>query len=185
MIRFSARLRAWRWLAMRACFVVLLALLSSIASAQAPANASRIGFVDMQRLLDEAPQMATWRTRLEREFAKKREDISATEQRLTALRKDFETGRDLMTQEAANRLTREISTTERGLKRARDELVSLQATRRNEALDAISQKIGEASAQVARELGFSSVLIRDSAVYVDPALDLTEQVLRKLKADNS
>ena len=73
---------------------VAFAVLASVpASAQAPAPApasaaARVGYVDMKRLLDNAPQVVAGRSRLQREFAPRDAALKADEERLAAQRAD-------------------------------------------------------------------------------------------------
>src|SRR5690606_36877980 len=62
--RSSPATRA-RWLVLLACVCVCFPYAAALAQATAP----RIAYVDMQRLIDNAPQMAEARDRLAREFA--------------------------------------------------------------------------------------------------------------------
>jgi len=165
-------------------FLLLLWLCCLTGAAWAQSSLARVGFVDMARLLDEAPQMLAWRKRLEGEFATLSGRISAEAARLQELRKRRTQEDGISPESVLAELENEISTGERGLRRSREELSNLQSVRKNEALDAISQEIGEAAAEVARSEGFSAVMARDAAIFVDPALDLTERVLAKLREES-
>lgn len=160
-------------------------LIAAPALGQTPQTApAGVGFVDMQRLLEQAPQMRQWRERLQAEFAERNRELAAEASSIEELRN--KRAREALTMSAADldALDKRIAAADRALKRARAELGSLEAVRKNEALDAINKGIGEAAAEAARERGFGAVLTREYAVYIDPALDLTEAVLRRLQRTN-
>jgi outer membrane protein len=153
------------------------------ALAQAPENQGRLAFVDLQRLIEEAPQMRDWRERLQREFAARNRELALEATSIEALKGRRDTESALLSTDQLAQLTRQIETGERALRRARSELASLESLRKNEALDAISKRIGEAAASAAKARGFNGVLTRENAVFIDPALDLTAPVLEQLRKD--
>lgn len=164
----------------RAALLLAAWLGASSAHAQEPATVPvNMGFVDMSRLLEQSPQMGEWRTRLQAEFAERTRELQAEAASIEELkRKSADTQ---LPQAERDTLERRIAAADRALKRARAEFDNLQTVRRGEALDAMDKLIGEAAAAAARERGFSAVLTRENAVYIDPALDLTESVLTRLK----
>lgn len=168
--------RGW----LRVVAALWLGFAASPVWAQEPATGPvRVAFVDMERLLREAPQMRDLRAALQAELADRKRDLEAEAASIEELkRKRDEPGQP--DAEVAI-LDRRIAAAERGLKRARTELDELRAVRSNEAVDAIDKLVGEAAAAAARERGFAAVMTREYAVYVDPALDLTEAVLARLR----
>lgn len=171
------------WL--RVCLLGLVSLLWVAGSAAqgTEASAGRVAFVDLQRLIEEAPQMRDWRERLQREFANRNRELALEESSIEELKAKRDREGVLLSTEQLAALTRQIETAERALRRARSELTSLESVRKNEALDAISKRIGEAAASAARARGFDVVLTRENAVFIDPGLDLTVQVLEQLRKD--
>lgn len=157
--------------------------LVAAASAQTPENQGKLGFVDLQRLIEEAPQMRDWRERLQREFAARNRELALEATSIDELKRKRDTEGALLSTEQLAQLSRQIDTGERALRRARSELASLESVRKNEALDAISKRIGEAAASAAKARGFNAVLTRENAVFIDPALDLTTPVLEQLRKD--
>ncbi len=68
-------------------------MLAGHADAQAPSS-SRVGYVDMKRLHDNAPQVIAGRQKLEREFAARDTALKADEKRATDLRQRQKTQGD-------------------------------------------------------------------------------------------
>lgn len=153
--------------------------------AVAPGAQSQVAFVDTKRLLDQAPQMTRWRERLQREFATRHRELEAEAASIVALKRKRDTDGALLGRTEAEQLTRQITAAERALRRARSELSSLESLRMNEAIDAIDRRIGEAAAKVARERGYNAVLTRESTLFLDPALDLTDAVLEQLRKEEA
>lgn len=166
--------RGWVWL----CCLLLWPLLG-----MAQDGGGKVGFVDMQRLIEEAPQMRDWRDRLQREFSARNRELAVEAGSIDELKRRRDSEGALLSSAELERLSRQIEAAERALRRSRSELSSLESVRKNEALDAISKRIGEAAASAARARGFDVVLTRENAVFIDPALDLTAPVLEQLRKD--
>ncbi len=162
---------------------VALAVLASVpASAQAPASAAaaRVGYVDMKRLLDNAPQVVAGRTRLQREFAPRDAALKADEERLAELRKKQERDGALLGKDDADRLKREIDALDRSVRRTREDLRNELKTRSDQELDRSWQEINNAVVEYAREQGYDLV-VPSPVVYANPRVDITDAVLEHLR----
>ncbi len=155
----------------------LLALL--LASTGPLAAAEGLAFVRMQRLLDEAPQMQQARERIEQEFTEARSELTQLEANIAALK---ERDPALLPAAEAEALKRRIEASERKLLRDRESLRSRVAARQNQLVDGVERAVGEVLGDLARERGVDVVLSADDVVlYGNPRLDLTDEVLARLK----
>lgn len=160
-----------RW-ALTAAFVLLPALAS--------AQGGKLGYVDMKRLLDSAPQVQAGRERLQREFAARDAALKADETRLADLKAKFERDGALLTKPDADTRKREIDALDRSIKRTRDELRAELKTRSDQELDKSWQEINNAVVEFAREQGLDLV-VPSPVVYADPRIDITDRVLQRLR----
>lgn len=154
-----------------------LALLPLFAAAQTP---TRIGYVDLKRVLDEAPQMVESRQKLEREFASRDGAIKAAEARLDALKQRYERDKAIMSKEDGEALKREIEATERANKRMVDEARSDLASRQQAERDRNWQKMQDVIVEYARSQGYD-LIDASPPLYVSPRIDITDAVLNQLK----
>jgi outer membrane protein len=160
----------------------LLLLLSLPAHAQTP---TKIGYVDLKRVLDEAPQMVESRARLAREFASRDGAIKAAEARLAALKQRYDRDNAIMSKDDAAALKREIEATERANKRMVDEARSDLAARQAAERDRNWQKMQDVIVEYARSQGYD-LIEASPPLYVSPRIDITDAVLDHLKhADTS
>lgn len=143
------------------------------------ASAEGLAFVRMQRLLDEAPQMQQARERIEQEFADARSELTQLEANIVALK---ERDASLLPAAEAEALRRRIEASERKLVRDREGLRGRLAARQNQLVDEVERAIGEVLGDLARERGVDVVLSADDVVlYGNPRLDLTDEVLGRLR----
>jgi len=161
-----------------AWLAAVLLLLAGTVGAQSP----KIGYVDMQRLLDNAPQVLDSRERLAREFAARDERLGADEQHLTDLEARQRAGSDPAGSEAALQLEAEINALRRSLERTRQRLRDELRARTREEVDLAFPRINEAVAEFAREQGYDLVLA-SPVVYASGRLDITDAVLDHLRRD--
>ena len=148
---------------------------AGVASAQAPAP-TRIGYVDMKRLLDNAPQVVAGRRKLEREFAARDTALKADEQRLAELHRKQAT----LAKDEADALQREIDALDRSIKRTRETMRAELKTRGDQELDKSWREINEAVVDFAREQGYD-LIVPSPVVYASPRVDITDRILERLR----
>ena len=146
----------------------------------AAAQSAKIGYVDLKRVLDEAPQMVESRARLEREFSSRDGAIKAAEAKLTALKQRYDRDSAIMSKDDAEALKREIDATERANKRMVEEARSDLATRQAAERDKNWQKMQDIIIDYARSQGYDLIL-PGPVVYSNPRIDVTDAVLDQLK----
>ncbi|HEU4664361.1 MAG TPA: OmpH family outer membrane protein [Dokdonella sp.] len=162
---------------MLALLLVPALALAGAASAQSPAPA-RIGYVDMKRLLDNAPQVVAGRRTLEREFAARDTALKADEQRLVDLRRKQAT----LARDEAEALQREIDALDRSIKRNRETMRNELKTRSDQELDKSWRQINEAVVDFAREQGYD-LIVPSPVVYASPRVDVTDRILDRLRRE--
>ena len=159
--------------------LVAMLLGSCLPLAAQPAS-MRIGYVDMKRLLDNAPQVLASREKLEREFAPRDRELNAEELRLAAMRSRHERDSTSMSRDEAEALRREIDALDRSIKRKRDALRGELKSRSDQELDRSWHEINNAVIEFAREQGID-LIVPSPVVYASQRIDVTDQVLERLK----
>ena len=160
-------------------FASLMLAAGEPVSAQA---APRIGYVDMKRLLDNAPQVAAGRERLAREFRERDAQLKQQEARLADLKRRAQVApADASTDPAQGaQLAREISTLERGIERLRGQLRSELGTRGAEELGRRWPEIQSVIVEYAREQKYDLVL-QGPVLFAAASIDITDRVLERLR----
>jgi len=151
----------------------------SVATAQAPA-ATRIGYVDMKRLLDNAPQVVAGREKLSKEFAPRDASLKADEKRLDDLRERQQREGATTATTDADTLKREIDALDRSIKRNREAMRNDLKSRSDQELDKSWREINDAVVAFAREQGYD-IIVPSPVVYASARVDITDQVLERLR----
>jgi outer membrane protein len=163
----------------RALVLAVALAASGAVLAQSPAPA-RIGYVDMKRLLDNAPQVVAGRQKLEREFAPRDAALKADEKRLADLRERQQREGATMASSDADTLKREIDALDRSIKRNRESMRNDLKSRGDQELDKSWREINDAVVEFARAQGYDLIL-PSPVVYASSRVDVTDQVLERLK----
>ena len=163
---------------MRTLMTVLLILMSMGVFAQTDI---RIGYVDMQRLLDNAPQVLAGREQLDAEFRPRNEALLADEEQLIQLEQDLAAADSLSNEQILER-EREIRNLTRSIDRRREDLAEELNFRRNAEIKLLGEEIEIAVQTVARREGYDLVLSSPVA-YASETIDITDQVLTFLEVD--
>ena len=156
----------------------MLVMLPAFAPAQS--TAPRIGYVDMKRLLDQAPQVLAARQQLEHEFATRDAALGRDETRLAGLREALERDRTTLTDDEITRRQQAIDALAGSVRRARDRMQDELKNRSAQELDRSWQSISNAAVDYARSHDFDLVL-PSPVIYASPAIDITDAVLAELR----
>jgi len=161
----------------RASIFMLIMLLAGAAMAQD----IRIGYVDMKRLLDNAPQVIAGRAELDIEFRPINDDLLADEARLLDMEQALANATGLASEQVAAR-QREIRNLDRLIERRREDLAEELNFRRNQQIKELGEEIEMAVQTVARREGYDLVLSSPVA-YASEAINITDKVLSFLEMD--
>ncbi len=171
----------------RACWLVFCLLLTCLLAGSAGAqDATRIVYVDMQRLIDSAPQVVQGRARLAQEFAEADARLKRDQQRLTQLESALREEPPTQDGEPLTEAGVEAGALRRSIERSRQRLNDELAARVQQETDSAWPRIEEAVASYAREQGYDLV-IQGPVLYASGRIDITDRVLDRLRnqASNS
>lgn len=162
----------------RALTLLLALMLAGPALGQADV---RIGYVDMKRLLDNAPQVLAGRAELDVEFRPRNEALLDDEERLVEMEQELADSNGLSTEQALAR-EREIRNLRRSIDRRREDLADELNFRRNAEIKSLGEEIELAVQTVAQREGYDLVLSSPVA-FASDRIDITGQVLEFLEVD--
>jgi outer membrane protein len=156
---------------------VSLILASAFTAAPALAD-TKIGFVNTEKLLREAPLSVAAQKKLEREFAARDQELQKLAKQARDLQAQLD--KDGVTMSDSERKTKErdLGNLNRELQRQGREFREDLNLRRNEELGQIQERARKAIQEIARAEKFD--LIVEQAVFVDPKSDITDRVMKAL-----
>lgn len=149
---------------------------------RAHAHDLKIGYVDMKRLLDNAPQVVAGRERLDREFRQRDQAIREREADLEDLEDRLRRDSAVMSREERVELERRIRSLRREIRRDREDLRDELDMRLNEEYTVVQEEIKQTIAALAEEQGFDLV-VPSPVAYASDTIDITDQVLQRLRRE--
>jgi outer membrane protein len=158
--------------------VVLLVGMATALFAQA--QEVRIGYVDMKRVLDNAPQVLAGRAVLDQEFRSRNDSIELDESRLTLL--ESQLAQADMTSDNYRRLEREVLELRRNVDRRKEDLRDELSFRRTEEVQRLEEQINLAVQEIAERNGYD-LIVSSPVVYASSDLDITDLILEQLQAE--
>lgn len=165
--------------ALRLAGLLLLLTLAGGAWAQ---QGSKVGYVDMQRLIDNAPQVLAARTRLEEEFGARDRRFKAEQAKLAELDARVRDEAATLPSADLDALRRQADALRRSIDRTRARLREELAQRREQELERAWPLVTNAVSDLAREEGYD-LIVPSPVIFASGRIDITDRVLDRLKRD--
>lgn len=141
----------------------------------------KIGFVNIAKVLEKAPQAEKAKKRLEKEFSPRDKHLVAQGKEIKKLEEKFSRDASVMGESERRKLERDIITKKREGKRSQQEFSEDFTMRRNEELGKLQRRIVEAVRALAKDENFD-LLLTDGAIYASDKIDVTSRVQAKLSS---
>lgn len=165
-------MRWWRQIRLASCCLPLV--LAATALGQ-----SKIGFVNANVILEQAPQAVLALEKLEQEFASRDQELIAQREAITALDRQLN---QLGITEADQRadLERQIRQAQRELARMEEDFRDDFNVRRNQELQTLQTLIQQVITSVRQDENFTIILNQDAVASASKEADITPLVLQRL-----
>lgn len=165
----------------RALLAVSAVVLMTVFSAPQAAE-YKIGFVEVARILAQAPQIAAIRDKLKKEFSRRDEELLAQGKEIKALSDQLSKDGKVMSESEAARLEKDILARRRKLKNAQTAFQEDLNLRQNEELQKIRKQIAEIIQTIAKDGGYDLVL-ESGVVFASDRANITDQILDRMKKE--
>lgn len=162
---------------MKRLITSLLAVFFAVGAFAAEAE-PRIGFVNGQRVINEAPQAAKAKKKLEKEFEKRDQELQKLAKQLQTVQETLEKNGVTLSDSERRNKERELADLNREFQRRQREFREDLNLRQNEEMAVIYERVNKVIKQIAEAEKYD--LILQEAVYVSPRLDITDRVIKAL-----
>jgi len=158
-------------------FIFLFALVWSVG---VQAKDLKIGFVNIQMVMDKSPQGEEAAKTIEKEFSNRGKRLEADAKELKRLEEKFARDAAIMSDSEKERTQKEIFSKRRDFRRSKDEFQEDLNFRRNEVLSKMQKQVLEAIESLAREEDYD-LLLTSGVVHASDSIDVTQKILEKLR----
>ncbi|MDP1982461.1 MAG: OmpH family outer membrane protein [Sulfuritalea sp.] len=156
-----------------------IALMSFSAAALAE---GKIGFVNSQRILNDAPQAARAKKKIEKDFEKRDQDLQRIAKQLQGMQENLDKNAVTMGESERRTKEREFGELNRDFQRRQREFREDLSQRQNEEMASIFERVNKIIKQIAEAEKYD--IIFQEAVYANPRIDITDKVIKALGDGN-
>ncbi len=157
-----------RTILMTACLAVVV-----------PAHAEfKIGFINTQRVLSDAPQAAKAKKKIEKEFEKRNLELQKLAKQLQGLQESLEKNSMTMSEADRRNKEREFNDLGRDFQRREREFKEDLNLRQNEEMAAIFERVNKAIKTIGETEKFD--LIVQEALFASSRIDITDRIIKQL-----
>lgn len=151
-----------------------------LAAAPATAQEARIAAVNSERILRDSVPAKQAQVKLEQEFSKRDRELQDMAQKIKGMADKLDKDTAVLADADRQRRQREVADLDREFQRKQREFREDLNQRRNEELAQVLERANRVIRQLAEQRKYD--LIVQEAVYVNPRIDITDDVMKALNA---
>jgi outer membrane protein len=157
-----------------------IALVFAFSSSIALANNTKIGVVDLQKIMQTSPHMKEIQASLEKRFKERRDQLVAMEENLKKDMESFKRDTSVLSPAKRKELEKKIVISQQQFERDGQLYQQELNAANNEAMEAFYNKIRVAISKVAEKEKYDLVFQKDAAPFSVEALDVTAKVIKEI-----
>ncbi len=139
---------------------------------------SKIGFVNSQKILNDAPQAARAKKKIEKDFEPRDQELQRIAKQLKTMQESIDKNAVTMAETERRTKEREFGDLNREFQRKQREFREDLSQRQNEEMAAIFERVNKIIKQIAEAEKYD--IIFQEAVYANPRIDITDKVIKAL-----
>ena len=140
----------------------------------------KVGFVNVSKILEVAPQADVARKLIEEEFSPKDRDLIEQQKTLRQIEDQLIRDREVIASSERINLERQIRNMKRDIRRQQEEFREDLNIRRNQELGKLQRKVISTIRALAEVEGYD-LIISDGVLYASSRVDITEKILTELR----
>ena len=138
----------------------------------------KIGFVNSQKILNDAPQASRAKKKIEKDFEKRDQDLQRIAKQLQGMQENLDKNSVTMAESERRTKEREFADLNRDFQRKQREFREDLSQRQNEEMASIFERVNKIIKQIAEAEKYD--IIFQEAVYANPRIDITDRVIKAL-----
>src|SRR5882757_8817230 len=158
-------------------FLLVFAVL--VAARSAYAQAMKIGYVDVQRAVQEVEEGKAARSRLQAELQQKRSDLDKKRADLEKMKTDYDKQAPVLSDEAKRQRQEQLQKAFVEAQTAAGQMQEELSGKEQEAMQTISKRLLQVVAELSDRENFTFVLDKTALLYAPAASDITNEVVRR------
>lgn len=144
------------------------------------ADNTKIGVVDMRKIVATSPEAKTMMEKLQQEFKPREEKILSSEKALKEKSEKLQRNAAIMGDSEKSKIERELVSGQRELQRLQEEFREDSTARYQEEMQKLIEKVRKVVNEIASKQKYDIILHQDTNLYASSQVDITEQVVKSL-----
>ncbi len=149
-----------------------------IAFSTAALAETKIGFVNSQKIINDAPQAARAKKKIEKDFEKRDQELQKLAKQLQTLQENLDKNAVTMAESERRNKEREFADLNREFQRKQREFREDLSQRQNEEMASIFERVNKVIKQIAEAEKYD--IIFQEAVFANPRIDITDKVIKAM-----
>tara|TARA_B100000035_G_scaffold233403_1_gene201667 strand:+ start:44837 stop:45325 length:489 start_codon:yes stop_codon:yes gene_type:complete len=154
--------------------IIFTCFLTNIANSEV-----KIGFVQVDQILKNAPQTAASNKKLEKEFKKRTDTLKKAIQEIQKEEKDFAKNSLTLSDKEKEKISRKLQQSKIDAQRDERELREDIDIRRREEINELQTEVNKTIEKIAADQKFD-LIVYQGVAYASPKIDITDQVIKAL-----
>ena len=165
---------------MRKILSAMLLALAAVPLVGAAADSAKIGYVDIQFLIENSPQAQAASTELEDQFGPRQQELQKKQQEFQRIQQKLQKEELVMDEAERKELENRLQGLKRDIQRSQQAFREELNIQRNTAFKEVRQAVMKAVQSLAEEEGYDLV-VGQGALYASEGINLTQRVLDRMK----
>ena len=157
--------------------VILLFATANVMAASSP----KIGFVSVEKILTEAPQVQAVNDSMVERFGGRKTELQEMEKEINEMQENYKRNELVMTEDKLNELKNGIIAKIQDFKQKEAVLQQEVGTVRNQELAVLQQSVRSIIQEIAKSEKFDLIFTSEGVAYANEDLDVTDKVLDRMK----
>ncbi|MDH5611800.1 MAG: OmpH family outer membrane protein [Gammaproteobacteria bacterium] len=164
---------------MKKIIIATLFLMATCSNAMA-ASELKIGYVSVEKLLTQAPQVEAVNTAMMERFGGKKDELQAMEKEIKTMQENYKRNELVMTEDKLNELKDKLIGKVQAFKQMEATLSQEVSTMRSQELAVLQKSVRDIINDIAKKDNYDLIL-SEGVVFASEKLDITETVLAEMK----
>ena len=162
--------------------IVIAFFMLAICSNAIAGSGLKVGFVSVEKLLTQAPQVEAVNASMKERFGNKKNELVEMEAEIKAIQENYKRNELVMTEDKLNELKTKLYGKVQIFKQKEKVLGQEVATVRNQELAVLQKSVRDIIDEIAKKENYDLIL-SDGVVFASEKLDITNVVLERMKKD--
>ena len=161
--------------------ITSLVVLMLVSTETMAAGAAKIGFVRVEKILTEAPQVKAVNDSMLERFGGRKTELEEMEKEINEMQENYKRNELVMTEDKLNEVKESIIGKIQEFKQKEAVLQQEVATVRNQELAVLQQSVRSIIEEIAKAEKYDLILTSDGVAFASDALDISDKVLERMQ----